>query len=465
MIVAPARWAAYRAIHAVNAGHLDLPDAISRTRLQLDDERDQALVAEIATGTLRWQAALDHLVLHYAGRPLSRIDPEVLDILRLSAYQLIHLDRVPAAAAINDAVTLARRVGKSSASGFVNAVLRAIARNRHRLPLPPPPGHAGSAQAGAEPDTREATLDYLSITLSHPRWLMARWLDRCGPQGAEVCARFDNEAAPLTLRANTLRISAADLGADLERHDVRTRHTLHAPHGLVVLDGNPLKTPLAAAGLFFVQDEASQLVAALAAARPGEDVLDTCAAPGGKATAMAADMEDRGLLVAMDARARRMRVLKEAVSSSGASLVRLVCADLRRPLPFRSTFDCVLVDAPCSGLGTIRRDPEIRWRRSEQDLAGFAAAQMGMLHQASQAVRVGGRLLYATCSSEPEENEQVVSAFLDHHSDFESQKPGYLRARLPESARSVIDDAGQLRTRPDLHGLEGFFAAVLTRTR
>jgi 16S rRNA (cytosine967-C5)-methyltransferase len=463
MSVAPARWAAFGALHAVNAGRLDLPEALVDSRSRLRDERDQALAAEIAAGTLRWQGELDYLVAHYADRPLSRIEPEILDILRLSAYQLLHLDRVPAAAAVDDAVTLTRRVGKAGASGFVNAVLRSISRNRHRLPLPQPPSHAADPTAQASPDLRGATLDYLSITLSHPRWLMARWLDRVGPAAAEAWARFDNTAAPLTLRANTLRIAAADLAFELGRHGVRTRPTRYAPHGLVVLEGSPLRTPLAAAGLFVVQDEASQLVPAMVAAQPGERILDGCAAPGGKTTAMAADMNDRGLLVAADVRARRVRLLRQIVALSRASSVRVVQADLRRPLPFGPTFDCVLVDAPCSGLGTIRRDPEIRWRRSEQQLPSFAAIQATMLSQASRVVRPGGRLVYATCSSEPEENEQVLAAFLDLHADFEHEDPRRVLGRLHERVRPVINGAGHLETRPDLHGLEAFFAAVLRR--
>jgi 16S rRNA (cytosine967-C5)-methyltransferase len=200
----------------------------------------------------------------------------------------------------------------------------------------------------------------------------------------------------------------------------------------------------------------------MAAPTPGERVLDCCAAPGGKTTAMAAAMGDAGLIVAGDVRPRRLDLLRKTVALSGASRVRLVRFDVRRPLPVRSaSFDLVLLDAPCSGLGTIRRDPEIRWRREEGDLAPLAAAQRGMIEHAAEAVRPGGRLVYATCSSEPDENEDVVAGFLDSHRSFALGHPG--RGETPAVLRRVLDEQGMLRTSPAGHGLEAFFAAVLRR--
>jgi 16S rRNA (cytosine967-C5)-methyltransferase len=211
-----------------------------------------------------------------------------------------------------------------------------------------------------------------------------------------------------------------------------------------------------------VQDEASQLVVLLAGARPGMRVLDACASPGGKTTALAALMADRGLLVAADVRARRVELLRRTVAASTATSVRIVLADLAAGLPFPDRFDVVLVDAPCSGLGTIRRDPEIRWRRVEADLPVLAAAQGRMLRHAAAAVRPGGRLIYATCSSEPEENEAVVAAFLARDRGFEPMDP---RSELPEPVRPLLDQTGHLRTLPFAHGLEAFFAATFSRRR
>jgi 16S rRNA (cytosine967-C5)-methyltransferase len=450
-VIAPARLAAYEVLRAVSAGRADLPAALARARGALHDERDRALAGEIATGTLRWQGAFDVVIEAFAGRASARLDPEVLEILRLSAFQLLHLDRVPASAAVHDAVQLARKAGKSSASGLVNAVLRRISRERGRLPLPPRP---------PVPGDRAASLAYLSTTLSHPEWLVARWLDRYGFEAAERWAQFDNAPAALTLRANTLRISREALAASLQTHGVTAEPTRFAPHGLVVRSGNPLLTPLAATGLFVVQDESSQLVAQLTGASPGERVLDACASPGGKTTALAAAMEDRGLVVAADVRGRRVDLLSKTVRSAGTTCVRVVQADAAGVLPFGRAFDRVLLDAPCSGLGTLRRDPDIRWRRQEASLPGLAATQLTMIERTAEVLEPGGRLVYATCSSEPDENEEVVSRFLAARPDFRMTSEG-----LPDGLRRFIGPEGYFRTFPFRDQLEPFFAAMLVKTK
>jgi 16S rRNA (cytosine967-C5)-methyltransferase len=425
---------------------------MARARERLDDERDRSLAAEIAAGTLRWQGALDAIIGAFSRVPVARLDAEVLDVLRSAAYQLLHLERVPPSAVVNDAVELVRRERKASATGLVNAVLRRVDRERDRLPLPPAP----------EPDGDDtAALDYLSTTLSHPRWLVARWLARHGFEAVEAWARFDNSPAPITLRANTVKTTRKALAARLATQGIETMPTRFAPEGLVVTAGNPLQTQLSGEGLFVVQDEASQLVAAFAGAAPGERVLDACAAPGGKTLAMAGDMRDAGLLVATDLRARRLSLLARTIAAGGARVVRLARADVCRRLPFTPIFDCVLLDAPCSGLGTIRRDPEIRWRRRESDLRELTRRQREMLDRSAEVVRPGGRLVYTTCSSEPEENEEVVAEFLDRHPEFSVGHAG--RAAGDGPAAAVVTGQGYVRTWPYAHGLEAFFAAILTR--
>ena len=447
-----ARTAAYHVLRAVRGGD-DLPHALARVRDTLPDDRDRALVTEISTGTLRWLGALDRIIEQVADRPKERLDEEVLTVLRLGAYQLLYLDRVPAAAAVHESVNLVRRVGKASASGLVNAVLRRVASAAANPPLPPEPGPS---------DSREARLAYLSVTCSHPRWLIERWLDRLGFHRAQEWVRFNNRRPAVTLRANRLRTTTAALARQLAEHDVRTEPTRFASDGLRVLTGNPLRTPLFGQGLFLVQDEASQLVAEMTGARPGERVLDACAAPGGKTTWLAAAVGPTGSLVAGDLRPARVRLLRRTLDQAGAAGVRVVRMDLRQP-PFQPVFDCVLVDAPCSGLGIVRRDPDIRWRRQPADLARFASEQSAMVAQASRVVRPGGRLVYATCSSEPEENEDVVDAFLADHPDFESVHPEQRRQSLSSRLRDLVDHHGRLSTTPDAHGLEAFFAAVLRR--
>jgi 16S rRNA (cytosine967-C5)-methyltransferase len=441
-VIASARIAAYETVLAVAAGRADLPSALARTRTKLQDERDRALAGEIATGTLRWQAAFDHIVEQFSGRPFAKLDAEIRAILRISIFQLLYLDRVPASAVVDDAVELARKAGKKSASGFVNALLRRVSRERKALPLP-----------------QEPPIEFLSVTLSHPRWLAQRWLTRHGLTDAEAWERFDNAPAPLTLRANTLRTTREALIASLADAGVSAEPARFAPDGVIVASGNPLLTPLAHTGLFVVQDEASQLVGTFVGAAPGERILDACASPGGKTTQMAAGMGDAGTIVAADVRGRRLDLLVRTVAESGARRVHVVQANARAAPAFGPVFDAVLVDAPCSGLGTLRRDPDIRWRRAESDLAPLAEAQCQMLAQLATVVRPGGRLVYSTCSSEPEENEAVVDAFLSDHPGFRRATPSLFSDR-PDLA-ALLDPDGALKTLPFRHGLEAFYAAYL----
>ena len=463
-MIAPARVAAYEALLAVSAGNADLPTAIAVARGGLHDDRDRALVTDIATGVQRWRASLDHLILAFSKRPIERLDPEVLEILRLSAYQLLHHSRVPASAVVDDAVDLVRRAGKRSATGFVNAVLRTISRKRQSLPFPSRPD---------DPADRAAALDYFNITLSHPRWIAARWYDRMGFDATEAWLTFNNAPAPVTLRANALRVTREALVDRLAAQKVVVRPARFAPDALILEEGQalalssaaaalgaPLAGPGLDAGWFVVQDEASQLIPLLAGARPGPRVLDTCASPGGKTTALAAAMRGEGLLVACDVRSRRMDLLRRTVTRCGAANVRLVQADLLAPLPFSQPFGCVLVDAPCSGLGTLRRDPDIRWRRRESEIATLAAAELRMLGHAAAVVAPGGRLIYATCSSEPEEDEAVAAAFLASAPQFTAIDAHRVSPDLPDA---VLDDRGHLRTLPHVHGLEAFFGAVFER--
>jgi 16S rRNA (cytosine967-C5)-methyltransferase len=212
-----------------------------------------------------------------------------------------------------------------------------------------------------------------------------------------------------------------------------------------------------------VQDEASQLVAALTGVRPGERVLDACAAPGGKSIVMAGMMQDQGLIVANDARPRRIALLARTIAASGAASIRITQADLASPPPFRTGFDCILIDAPCSGLGTLRRDPDIRWRRSERDLGRFADTQRSLLRHVAPLVAPGGRIVYSTCSSEPDENDDVVESFLESASGFELARSDAQHQRLAPGVAAVLDERGCLRTSPTKHGLEAFFGAVLRR--
>lgn len=446
-MIAPARRGAYRALRAIFAEGIDLPAALARERDPLHDPRDRALTGEIVFGVLRWRAALDFMIERLARRPVAKLDPEVVDILRVGLYQLWHLQRVPPSAVVNDAVALTRIAHRGRASGLVNATLRGFTRTGADRLLP----------------STEKTAASLSVVLSHPRWLVERWLARFGYDAVERWLTFNNSPAPLTLRVNTAKTALPSLQAALARQAVTTGLAHYAPDALTVAEGNPVGSIEFEAGEFIVQDEASQLVAHMSGVRPGERVLDACASPGGKSLVMSNTMRS-GLLVTADVRPRRVALLAETLRRTGvpASIVQM---DLRVPVPFPAVFDCVLVDAPCSGLGTVRRDPDIKWRRAETELSAFAAVQRTLLAHAAAAVRPGGRVVYATCSSEPEENDEVVDAFL-------AERPGLFRdagrewlSRLATGVRlaEVCDERGRLRTFPHQHGLEAFFAAVLVK--
>jgi 16S rRNA (cytosine967-C5)-methyltransferase len=357
---------------------------------------------------------------------------------------------VPAAAVVDDAVNLTRKAGKKSASGLVNAVLRGISRRRTALPLPPKPSTS---------DDRESALDYLSITLSHPRWLVDRWLARVGFERTEAWLHFNNQPAPLTLRALEGEVARNRLREELEASGSDVRNGLYAPLAVVVESGH--LPGMSTAHRFVIQDEASQLVALLSGPAPGPLVLDACASPGGKATAIAATLTESELLIACDVRPRRMALLRRTIASAGATNIRLVQLDLTQALPFADSFSTVMVDAPCSGLGTLRRDPDIRWRQTPDALPSFAAKQQLMLDNAAAVIAPGGRLVYATCSSEPEENEQVADGFLARHPEF---APVPASRAHPAIATELEDPRGHFRTEPDRHGLEHFFGAVFQRS-
>lgn len=425
-MIAPARRAAFDALVALESG-TDLPSAIAAARHSLTEPRDHALLTELVTGTIRQRRAIDYQLSQRSSRPMARLDAAVLATLRLGAFQLLYLDRVPVSAVVDDGVSLTKRAGKTSAAGLVNAVLRALARDKDGLTWP----------EGNGPEA-------LSVRFSHPEWLVARWLGRYGEDATIAWLAFNNQAPKLCLAANGQRITRDALRSRLENEGVRTEPTARAPRGLTVVDGHPLAGPAFRDGDFVVQDEASQLVADLGSIRPGGRALDLCASPGGKTVGLAERVGPDGMVVACDVRPRRVRLLRSTIKRCRLDRVAVVQVPDTGHLPFLpGRFDLVLVDAPCSGLGTIRRDADIRWRREEADLTRLAAAQLVLLMRASETVAPGGTLVHATCSSEPEENDAVAAAFLADH-------PGFALVH-------------EHRTLPFRDALEAFYAAVMVR--
>ena len=453
--IAPARRAAFRALQAIGSQPIDLGEALRRFRDPLADSRDRALATELVTGTLRWRGAIDFQIQRVSAKPLSRLDAGVLDALRLGTYQLLYLTRIPASAVVGDAVELARTAGFRSAAGFVNAILRKIAATCSTPVWPPRPASL------ATPEDRRALVGYLAVVHSHPEWLVDRWVSRYGADGAEFWLEFNNRKPAVTLATNRLRVDRVELARRLLAEGVETTPTRVAPFGLIVTRGRAAQSAAFRDGLCLVQDEASQLVPELVQAPPRARVLDACASPGGKTLALAAQAPG-GLVVATDVRGRRIEILADTIRRTGAAHVRIVRAGEEGALPFEdAVFDRVLVDAPCSGLGTVRRDPDIKWRRTPEDLMTFAAQQVRLLRRVGRLVAAGGRLIYSTCSSEPEENEEVVAAFLDEAADFDRVPLTRLAALAGDIADMSTSD-GYLRTTPH-DGLEAFFGAVLER--
>lgn len=444
------RHAAARVLHAVDGGHTTLAAELDRERASIADDRDRGLLGEMTTGALRWRAELDAVLAQTSLRAIDAIDPTIRAVLRVGAYQLLHLDRVPAHAAIDEAVESTRALGHPQAAGFVNAVLRGVQRGSTAKVLPPRPATSGG---------RQEQLAYLTTTLSHPAWLVERWMARHGFEACEAWCRFNNAAPSVTVRAASAADTAEVLEALEAAHAGAVRSAM-ARDAVTLPPGALGRLPAPLRDRIVVQDEASQLVAHVVGAGPGMRCLDVCAAPGGKTDVIWRDMGEAGVLVAADRRPGRIRLLQATLRRAGVPQ-RIVVLDATQPLPFDAVFDRVLVDAPCSGLGTVRRDPDLKWTRQEADLERFAVTQHVMLRRAGEAVRPGGLLVYATCSSEPEENEAVVAAFLASDRRFVVQPAD--TGQQNEGVGAFVEGTGFLRTLPFRDGLDAFFAAVLVR--
>jgi 16S rRNA (cytosine967-C5)-methyltransferase len=389
-----------------------------------------------------WQARLDWTLAALVNRELGALDPPVRAALRLGVYQLHHLERIPAHAAVDATVSAVRRFAGRGGAGLVNAVLRRAAREGER-PLPP---------HGADPVRRWA------LEWSHPEWLVRRWLEEMGEERTLRRLDADNAPAPTVLRVDSRAVTRDEAVARLRTGGLDARPTRYARSGVVLAAPLAALAEVGADATYVPQSEASQLVVELLAPAAGEKLLDACAAPGGKAAAAAELVSDRGSVFAADrslAGARRIRARAE-----GRAGLLAVAADGTAP-PWRGpVFDGVLVDAPCSGLGTLRSHPEIRWRRRGEDLAPLAALQASLLARSAACVRPGGRLVYATCTLTREENEGVVGAFL---SDRPEWRRADARAHLAEQAATLVDSEGALRTAPEIGGLDGFYAVRLER--
>jgi 16S rRNA (cytosine967-C5)-methyltransferase len=461
--VTPARVAAFDILWRVATEDAFASNLLASPRYDRLSREDHALAQELSLGVLRWQIQLDFFIERYARRPLGRLDPEVVIALRLGLYQLKFLLRIPPHAAINESVNLVKHRGKKSAAPLVNAALRAAQREE---------GVDLNQATGA---VLEGPLERLSVETAHPPWLLGRWVERYGEEDARDMALAGDSAPRAAFRFNTRRASESQTRQWLAEHNVAIRDSELTPGAAVIESGSlsPQSEPVRE-GWIYLQDEASQLVARLAAIRSNPlrsrisslKFLDLCAAPGGKTTLLASLSPAESLVAAGDLRLHRLRTMKELSERLGVNNIPLVQFDAAAPLPFDQSdgFDVILLDAPCSGLGTLQRHPEIKLRMTEDRIAQLAELQKRLIVNAARHLCVGGLLVYSVCSTEPEEGEEVIGWFRRNNPEFRDMT----RERLVEiglDPSPLLTPSFGARTFTRRHGSESFFFCVLWKRR
>ncbi|HEX5481178.1 MAG TPA: 16S rRNA (cytosine(967)-C(5))-methyltransferase RsmB [Terriglobia bacterium] len=447
MQVSPARNLAYRILRRVHSGHRFAIDFLQSPPAYRLKEVDRRLATGLVMGALRWRGDLDFEIQRLSGKPLEYFDPEIVEILRLGIYQIRFLSSIPKAAAVNESVELVKAVRKRSASGLVNAVLRKC----QHAPFDVRNLSSGSCEVEC----------FESACRSIPQWIRERWEKSFGAEQAKALILATQSVPPLHLRVTGNRFDRRQVQSRLGEEGVQAQAGALGSRSLRVEKGDLFRTAVWREGRVAIQDEGSQLVAQLLRPAPGDCVLDLCAAPGIK-TSLVADDLNTGILAACDISLHRMKTLGKLLPHGLPPGIRLhkILLDAAQPLPFARKFDRILVDVPCSGTGTLARNPEIKWRLRPEDILRLAALQENILRQGLQSLAPGGRLVYSTCSLEPEENEGVVSHVLEKRPEFRTLTTEELAREFPRMA-SLFD--GYFRTKPGIHGTDGFFATVITR--
>ncbi len=409
-------------------------------------ELDRSFITELVYGVVKWKLTLDRLIAAYSSIKMSKLSPWILNILRLGAYQLLFMSKVPASAACNESVKLAGRYGHKASAGFVNAVLRKISKEGFDCVIP---------------DREKDLPGYLSVKYSYPQWLTLKYTELFEADFAESLLEAGNGSPDLTVRANTLRISVEELKEQLQKEGVLVEAGRYVKEAFIIKSPVPIaRLEAFKRGLFQVQDESSMLPAAVLAPEPGEAVLDACSAPGGKAVNMAMLMQNRGSVTARDIHEHKLKLIDEAAIRLGTSIIASELHDAAEPdVKNDGRFDRVLLDAPCSGLGIVRRKPDIKWARENSDIGSITALQEKLIQNVSKAVKPGGVLVYSTCTILPEENEYIVQKFIKNNTDFyEDDISPYLSPALALYARGCM-----LQLYPNRDGIDGFFIARLKR--
>ena len=405
----------------------------------------------MAQGVMRWRLKLDWILGQYLEKPFSKLHPKVLNILRLALYQILFLDKIPESAAVNEAVKQVKAARLGQLTGFVNGILRTIIREGSQIHFP---------------DKSRDPIRYLSIYYSFPEWMAEMWVEQLGLEGAESLMAALNEIPKIVLRANTLKISRQKLIDVLAGEGVKAQPTRYSPWGLELMKAeiDLDKTQAFKKGYFTVQGEPAQVCSSLLAPFEGEPVLDLCAGMGGKSTHLAELTGNKALIIALDTNRSRLLSLQEAAGRLGASKVAPLLFDATGPLGrlFKHPFQRVLVDSPCSGLGTIAKNPDIKWAKSREDTLRLASLQKELLSRAIDMTAPGGRLLYVTCTISSQENEKVVEQVLEEQRGVALIPLG---RKIPGWGEELVDSRGFFRTFPHKHGMEGFFAALVEKKK
>ena len=413
------------------------------------DLRDRALITELTQGTMRHLLFLDHTIQSHLDRPDVSLPAPVLTALRLGAYQLIHLHKIPAHAAVKETVQIIKDSRYRRFSSLVNAVLRKIADSG---PSP-------------IPTLDEAPLRHLELATSTPQWLVERLIGFYGTEGARQILQALNQTPPLTLRVNTARISRDELLADLERQGVPVSPGKLSETAILLKERTaPWELGAFKEGLCTIQDEGAQVIAPLLEPVPGQRVLDACAAPGGKAGHLAQLMAGQGAIIAADRSHQRMLMMSGSLKRLRADNVILLTANLgtaESPLA-EEAFDRVLLDAPCSGTGVLRRHPEGKWKKDPLTISRMTSVQEDLLVSAARTLKKGGRLLYTTCSLLEEENEEVVDRFLSGSEDMVHMD---MREQFQDMRQDIFSDRGELRLWPHRHDCDGFYACLMEKKK
>ena len=412
-------------------------------------QRDRALVHALVFGVIRWQKRLDWIVAHYSRTPLKKIEPAVMHILRMGIFQILFMDRIPDSASVNTSVELGKQSGKPWVARYINGLLRNVVRKRDHIPFPSPD---------------KDLVQHLAVSYSYPGWLIQKWLRRFTRQETISLCEAGNRIPPITIRTNTLRTSREELETALTKEVKTLQPTLHSPFGLQ-LTSLGVSIPEMGAyqkGWFQVQDEAAQLVSMMAAPEPGQIVLDACAGLGGKTAHLAQMMKNQGRLIALDNSMEKLKKLGQEMHRLGIDIVETMPYDLNDAAADHLSiqFDHVLLDAPCSGLGVIRRNPDIKWAESKKNIAGYQKRQVQFLHNLAGLIKPGGRLTFSVCSFEEEETEQVTALFLKDHPAFHREDRS---GDLPDSINAAIYSDRCLRTYPHRDDMDGFFAVCFRR--